>query len=76
MDWVVSHYPCVYEGDIIDWLKGMNRLVKQFADDGDYEAAQAGKDAILEYCSKVIKEPIPKEALLIFEQKTKGGSND
>jgi len=66
MDWVVSSQPCVYEGDVVSWVKAMNNLVKEFADDEDYEAAQAGKDAILEFVSKMIKEPIHKEALLVF----------
>lgn len=67
MEWQVSHRPCVYEGDIVKWLKGCNRVVKDFADAGDYEAAQASKDAILEFISKVTEEPISNGAILVFD---------
>lgn len=69
MDWMVSHHPWCYDGDLGTWLKGWNKFTKKFADEGDYEAAQACKDAIIEFAEKMLGEPIPKETLLVFDEK-------
>jgi hypothetical protein len=69
---LVSHHPWCYEGGFDEWLTTWVQFVKKIADDGDYEAAQASKDAIIEYAEKILKRPIPKETMLIFKTPDRG----
>lgn len=66
MDYVVSHRPWCCNSSLDEWLKGWVSFVKEFADKGDYEAAQASKDAIIDFCAKMTDKPISRESLLIF----------
>lgn len=67
MDHMVSHHPWCYEGGFDKWLQGWIQFTKEYADAGDYEAAQACKDAIIEFAEKVLKKKIPKETMLVFK---------
>jgi len=41
--------------------------VKDHADKGDYEAAQATKDAIVDYAAKVLGKTLSRDTMLIFD---------
>lgn len=67
MDYIVSHRPWCCDCSLNEWLKTWVAFVKEFADKGDYEAAQASKDAIIDFVAKITGKPVSRESLLIFK---------
>ena len=67
MDHIVSHRPWCCDSPLDEWLKTWVSFVKEHVDKGDYEAAQATKDAIIDFTAKITGKPISRESLLIFD---------
>ena len=67
MDYMVSHRPWCCDCSFDEWLKTWIQFVKDHADKGDYEAAQATKDAIVDYAAKVLGKTLSRDTMLIFD---------
>lgn len=64
----LTHRPWCYEGSPVDWAVGLFPLIQQSIDDEDYEAAQATKDAIIEFFNSMGAD-VPNDAKLILTRK-------
>lgn len=61
---------CYQKNCPVDWAKGFIPLIKESADDEDYEAAKATKDAIIEFLNGFgAKLPADCEILLPKQSK-------
>jgi hypothetical protein len=67
MDYMVSHHPWCYDADIATWIRTWSNFMDACAQGGDYEGAQATKDAIFDLFKRH-GHPIPKEAMLIIDK--------